>query len=120
MKPKEMFALTGIPVFIASLCCLAPVVLVALGITTVAAGASLTNVLDGQYRWAFNLVAVISLMVSIAYYFRRKGVCTLDQVKKHRNEIINKTLLVIIIGYVSYYLFFNVFLTYVGHLLKIW
>ncbi len=115
-----MFALTGIPVFIASLCCLAPVVLVALGLTTVAAGASLTNVLDGQYRWAFNLVALVSLIIAMIYYFRRKGVCTLDQVKRHRNEIINKSLLIAIISYVAYYLFFNIFLTYVGHILKIW
>jgi hypothetical protein len=117
---KEFFKLTWVPVLIASLCCLAPIVLVALGISTVAFGTSLTNVLDGHYRWAFQLAGVAALAVSLIIYFRRRGVCTLDQVKRHRNEIINKTLLVLIVGIIGYYLFFNLLLTFIGRLLKLW
>lgn len=119
-KIKEVLAVTGIPVLVASLCCLAPVVLVAAGVSTVAFGISLTNVLDGQYRWVFQLAGVAGLAASIVIYFRHRGVCTLDQAKKHRNEIINKVLLFGISGIVFYYLFFGVFLTWVGRLLKLW
>jgi amino acid transporter len=117
---KDIFRITGIPVLVASLCCLAPVVLVAVGISTLAFAASLTNLLDVHYRLVFILAGFISLAVSLVLYFRKRGVCTLDQVKKHRNEIINKTLLSLIGGLILYFLFFNVFLQIVGHSLKIW
>ena len=117
---KDLLKVTGIPVIIASLCCLAPIVLVALGVSTVAFGISLTNVLDGQYRWVFNIVGIAALIISTIYYFRKKGVCTLDHVKKRRNEIINKVLLFTISAGIIYYLFFNIFLTWVGRLLKLW
>jgi len=117
---KEFLKLTWVPVLIASLCCLAPIILVALGISTVAFGISLTNVLDGQFRWAFQLAGVAALAISLVIYFRRRGVCTLDQVKRHRNEIMNKTLLALIAGIIGYYLFFNILLTFIGRLLKLW
>jgi hypothetical protein len=117
---KDMLKLTGLPVLVASLCCLAPVVLVAAGVSTVAFGISLTNILDGQYKWAFQLAGALALAVSLVMYFRKRGVCTLDQAKKHRNEIINKTLLALIVGLVGYHLFFNIFLTWAGVQLKLW
>jgi hypothetical protein len=121
MKPmKDFFKLTWIPVLIASLCCLAPIILVAAGISTVAFGISLTNVLDGRFRWAFQLAGVAALAVSLVIYFRKRGICTLNQLKRHRNEIINKTILVLIIGAVGYFLFFNVLLTFIGRQLKLW
>ena len=119
-KFKELIGITGLPVLIASLCCLAPVVLVALGLSTASFAASLTGVLDGQYRWAFILVGIAALVASLVFYFRKKGVCTLDHVKKRRNEIINKILLSVIVASIAYYLFFFVFITYVGRILKIW
>lgn len=119
-KVKELFQITGIPVFIASLCCLAPVVLVVAGISTVAFAASLTNLLDGQYRWLFVLLGIISLATSLVLYFRKRGICTLDQALKKRNEIINKTLLSLIGGGIIYYLFFFVFIQWAGRILNIW
>ena len=117
---KELFKLTGIPVLIASLCCLVPIVLVAAGISTLAFGISLTNILAGRYQWAFQLAGLVALAISIIMYFRSRGVCTIDQAKKHRNEILNKTLLALIAGAVGYYLFFYVFLTWIGRLFKLW
>src|SRR5687767_3377439 len=111
---KDLFKITGLPILIASLCCLAPIVLVALGISTLAFGISLTNLLDGQYKWAFQLAGVMSLGVSLIVYFRTRGICTLDQAKKQRNEIINKTLLALIASLIGYYLFFDIFLGWWG------
>ncbi len=118
--PKGLLKLTGLPILIASLCCLVPIVLVAAGVSTVAFGISLTNVLDGRYRWAFQIAGALALTISIVMYFRKRGVCTLDQVRRHRNEIINKTALVVIVGTIGYLLFFGVILTWVGQLLKLW
>lgn len=120
MSIKELFKVTGIPVFLASLCCLAPIVLVVLGLSTVSFAASLTNILDGKYQWVFDLVGLIGLSISLVLYFRNRGICTIDQAKKHRDEIINKTLLALIAGLVLYYIFFYVILSSLGQHLRIW
>lgn len=120
MNAKELFSLTGLPVFIASLCCLTPIVLVLFGLSTVAFAASLSNLLDGQYRLVFIAAGLITLTTSLIFYFRKKGICTIDQAQKHRTEIINKVLLVGITTVISYILFFIVFLGWIGRLLNIW
>lgn len=120
MKLKELFNLTGIPIFIASLCCLAPIVLVLLGLSTVSVAAALTEVLDGKYQWAFILLGLILFGISLIFYFRDRGVCTLDQVKKHQNEIINKVLLTLVFSVVGYLIFFDLILGLVGRILGIW
>lgn len=120
MRFRDFFNLSGSPIFIASLCCITPIVLVLLGISTVAFAAALTNLLEGQYKWAFILAGVITLTLSLIFYYRKKGICTIDQAIKARREIINKTMLVLIVTIVGYILFFEVFLGYVGRALKIW
>ncbi len=117
---RDYLKLTGIPVLIASLCCVAPVVLVAAGISTVSFAAGLSGLLDGQFRWAFILAGIVAFTYSLVMYFRKRGICTLDQAKKHRNEIINKVILAGVVGIVLYHLFFNLFLTWAGRILKIW
>ncbi len=119
-KIQKLIQLAGLPVFVASLCCLAPIVLVALGLSTVSFAVSLTNVLDGQYRWLFDLAGVGLLAVGLVVYFRRRGICTLDQARRHRNEIINQVLLATIVAAVGYYVFFFVLLGWLGRLLKLW
>ena len=120
MRFKEILSLGGLPIFIASLCCLTPIILVLFGISSIAFAASLTNVLDGQYRWAFILAGILTLIISLIIYYRRKGICTIDQAVKHKNEIINKTILILIVTGVGYFIFFDVFLNYVGKILQIW
>ena len=120
MKLREILTLSWLPVIIASLCCLAPIILVLFGLSSLTFAISLTNILDGQYRWAFIFAGLITLIISLVIYFRKRGVCTLDQAKKHRNEIINKVLLVLIISVVAYLLFFYVILGFVGQTLHLW
>lgn len=120
MKLRELFNLTGLPIFIASLCCLTPIILVLFGLSSLSFAISLSNLLDGQYRWAFILAGVVSVIISLIIYFRKKGICTIDQVQKHRNEIINKVLLVLIVGVIGYILFFIIFLGYIGRILELW
>lgn len=120
MKLKDLLHLTGLPIFIASLCCLAPIILVLFGLGSVVFAISLTDLLDGKYRWLFILVGLAALIVSLIIYFRKRGVCTIDQAVRHKNEIINKVLLVLIITAIGYFLFFYIFLGYIGRILKIW
>ena len=119
MQLKELFNLTGLPIFIASLCCLTPIILVLFGLSTLTFAISLSNILDGQYRWVFILAGLLLLTASLVSYFRKRGICTIDQVKKQRNEIMNKVLLVLIVAIIGYVLFLIIFLGSLGRLLSL-
>jgi len=120
MKLKDIIKLTSPSIFLASLCCLAPIVLVLLGVSTVSAAAALTNVLDGQFLWLFILIGIVTLILSLVIYFRKKGICTLDQVKREKNKVINTVIIVVTSSVIGFYLFFYVFLAEIGKVLKIW
>lgn len=120
MKIKDILKISSPSIFLASLCCLAPIVLVLLGVSTVSAAAALTNVMDGQFLWLFILIGIVTLILSLVMYFRKKGICTLDQVKKEKNKIINTVLIVGISSVIGFYLFFYVLLAEIGKALKIW
>lgn len=121
MKIKELLKVSGFPVVFASLCCLTPLVLVLFGLSTVAFASSLADVLYGQYKWVFRTIGFILLTISIIIYFRKqKGICTIDEAKKRRREIINTTLVFIIAGIVGYIFFLYVVVHYGGVFLGIW
>ena len=117
---KELFKITGIPVLFASLCCLSPIILLLFGIGTVSYAASLTDLLYGQYKWIFRGVGLILLAVSLVIYFRKKKICTIDQVKKRKNEVINTILVVLISAVVAYVVWLYVIVHYWGVFLNIW
>lgn len=120
MKLRDLLNLTGLPILIASLCCLTPIILVLFGFSSLAFAISLTNLLEGQYQWLFIMIGVLTLSTSLTVYFRKRGVCTLDQVKRHRNEIINKVIISLLVAGIGYSIFFYIFLDYVGKLLMLW
>ncbi|MEX0649782.1 MAG: hypothetical protein WD200_02190 [Candidatus Andersenbacteria bacterium] len=118
---KELFKITWFPVLIASLCCFAPVILVLFGLSTVAFAASLSDFLYGQYKWWFRLVGLLLLAASLVVYLRRsKGICTINQAKQRRNEIINLAFIVLSVSVVGYILWLYVIVELIGHLLGIW
>ncbi len=80
---------------IAGLCCLTPIVLVMLGLATVSVAADLGNVLYGEYRWVFRGTALAFLAVGLLFYFRKRGICTLDQARHQRHRILNVSLVVL-------------------------
>lgn len=120
MKLKEIFKVASLPVLFASMCCLSPIILVLLGVSTVTVAASLTDVLYGEYKWAFRALGLLLLAGSIVLYFRRQGVCTLDQAKRERNRIINVVLSTLIAGILGYLFFLYVVVHYAGVWLNIW
>lgn len=120
-KIKEILKITSIPVFLASLCCLSPIILVLLGVSTISFAGSLTDVLYGQYKWIFRIFGILALFGSLAFYlYRKKGVCTIDEVKKRRNEIINYVALSLVAGVLGYMFFLYVVVHYIGVWLNIW
>jgi len=94
LKIKELFKIVWLPVLFSSLCCLSPLVLVMFGLVTVSFASSLSDTLYGDYKWLFRGFGLALFALSIYYYIRKqKGICTLDQVKRKKNEIINIVLL---------------------------
>jgi hypothetical protein len=123
MKNKilELLKITGIPVVLASLCCLSPVVLVLLGVSTVSFASSLADTFYGEYKWVFRGVGMLALIGSLAFYLRRtKGICTIDDVVRRRNEVINYLALTVIAGVLGYIFFLYVVVHYLGVWLMLW
>lgn len=116
-----MLQISSVPAVIASLCCLTPVVLVLLGLSTVSFASSLADTLYGDYKWYFRVVGIVSLLIAAVVYLRRvKGICSIDQAKKRRNEVINIISLILISGVVAYLFFLYVVVHVVGAALELW
>lgn len=96
-------ALAGL---IGGLCCLTPVVLVLLGLASISVAADLGNVLYGEYSWWFRSAALGFIVLGLVVYFRRKGICTLDQARRERNRLLNTSLVVLIFA-VGIYIFWT-------------
>jgi hypothetical protein len=101
---KGIFVLSGLAALVGGLCCLTPVVLVLIGLASISVAASLGNVLYGDYHWEFRLAALFFLVLALILYFRRRGICTLDEARRQRHRIINTSLVVLIFA-VGVYIF---------------
>ncbi|MBM3230546.1 hypothetical protein FJZ22_02740 [Candidatus Pacearchaeota archaeon] len=120
MDWKELLKITGIPVFLASLCCVAPLVLVLLGLSTVSFATSLADTLYGDYKWVFRGIGILALSGSLFLYFRNKGICTLDQVRRKRIYVLNILLVTFIVSVLGYVVWLYVIVHYLGVWQGIW
>ena len=121
MNIKEIFKISSLPVIVASLCCLSPVVLVLFGIGTVSFASSLADTFYGDYKWFFRAAGIMAMVISLLIYFRRtKGICTIDDVKRRRNEVINIVAITVVTCVVGYIFFLYVVVHYIGVGLNIW
>ena len=121
MKLKEILKITWLPVVGASFCCLSPIILVLLGLGSVSFAASLAGTFYGEYKWVFRVFGLLLLLASLLWYFTKvKGVCTLDEAKRRKNEIINTVILTLIAGLIGYMVFLYVIVHYLGVWLNIW
>ena len=117
---KELLKLSGIPVLFASMCCLSPLLLFVFGVATLTTASSLTDLFYGQYVWWFRGLGLFLFSIFMVLYFRKKGICTLDQAKRKRNQILNTTLLTLLIAVLLYLFFLYVVVHYAGVWLNIW
>jgi heme exporter protein D len=121
MKIKEMFSISWAPVVVASLCCLSPIIVVLAGVGTVSFATSLADTLYGDYKWLFRIAGLIALAIAVVLYLRRKkGICTLDDAKRRKGEIINIAVIALTAGILGYIVFLYVILHYAGVFLNIW
>ena len=122
---KSLIKLISGSALIASMCCLPSVVLVLFGLASVSSAAALSDTLywgDDGFGWfrPMMLIAALSFaVIGLIIHFRSKGICTIDQAKRERRKIINTSLLVLIISYLTYLLFNYVILTEIGILLDL-
>jgi membrane-bound ClpP family serine protease len=119
-KIKDSLKIASLPVLFASLCCLSPLLLFVFGLASVSVAASMADVFYGTYKWAFRGVGLILLIIGLVMYFRKKNICTFDEVKKHRTKVINTVLLTLFIGVIGYMFFLYVVVHYWGVFLGIW
>jgi hypothetical protein len=120
-KITDIVRLSRVPVVLASLCCLSPVILVLLGVSTVSFASSLADTLYGDYKWVFRIVGLVTLAGALVLYLRReKGICTINEAVRRRNEIINYLALTLIAGVVGYIFFLYVVVHYIGKWMNLW
>ena len=105
---RGVLVISALAGLIGGLCCVTPIVLVLLGLASITVAADIGNVLYGDYRWIFRLVALAFMAMALWFYFRRRGICTLDQARRERNRIINTSLVVLIFA-VAIYIFWTYF-----------
>ena len=122
---KSLIKLISTSTIIASMCCLPSIVLVMFGFASVSSAAALSDTLywgTGGYWWfrpTMLGLASLFVVIGLVMYFRNRGICTLDDVKRQRRKVVNTSLLVIVITYLWYLLFNYVILTEIGILFGI-
>ena len=120
MVIREAFRVATVPAIIASLCCLSPVLLFSAGIVSLSAATELADVLYGEYRWVFRGAGLVMLAVFLLSYFRKKKVCSLDEVKRRRNEVINTIIIAVVVAVLLYIVFLYGVVELLGIALSIW
>ena len=117
---RSLWRLIGGSAFMASMCCFPSVVLVFFGLASVSTAAALSDDLYWGYNglgWFRPLLLVASAMmviVGLIVYFRKEGICTLDEAKRQRQRVINTSLFVGTLTVALYILFNFVILTELG------
>ena len=106
--------------FLASMCCFPSIVLVMFGLASISSAAALSNDLywgTNGMGWFRPLVLVLStllVLIGLVMYFRKEGICSLDEARRQRKRILNTSLLVLSLSLVSYIVFNFVILTEIG------
>lgn len=100
---------------LASMCCFPSVVLVMFGLASVSTAAALSDTLYwGPFRYWLYLATAIFLTYGLVRYFRADGICTLDDVKRERQKVINTSLLVVTTTIVVYLIWNYIILEILG------
>ena len=102
MKFTQVFKLSFPAAIVASLCCLSPLVFVLFGASATSFGVLLFTKTLGPYEWVFFLCGAVLFGGSLVVYFRSRGVCTLDQARARRREVLNTALLVTVVALVVF------------------
>ena len=101
---RPLTKLVALSAVTASLCCLPSVIWVMLaGSSAIVAADQLSN--DLYYSWvryALYMVSLSMLSYGLVVYFRNRGVCTLDDVRREKRRVINTSLAVFTAAILTY------------------
>ena len=117
---KSLWRWIGGSAFLASMCCFPSVVLVFFGLASVSSAAALSNDLYwgtngmGWFRPVLSAVSVLLVVAGLVVYFRSEGICSIDEAKRQRKRIVNTSVVVLSLAFVSYIVFNFVILTELG------
>lgn len=106
-QKKSLFQDIGLGAVAASIgwgCCISPLVLLFLGLTTVSGALALDSLLYGQYHWVFLLAAAVSLVIAVYFNLRRKKACSISGVKRQKTMILVMSLSMVTVYLVWSYL----------------
>ena len=122
---RSLWKLIGGSAFMASMCCFPSVVLVFFGLASISTAAALSDNLYWGYNgmgWFRPLLLIASTMmvvVGLVVYFRKEGICSLDEAKRQRQRVINTSLFVGTFTVALYIVFNYVILTELGIALEL-
>ena len=122
---RSLWKLIGGSAFMASMCCFPSVVLVLFGLASVSTAAALSDNLYWGYNgmgWFRPLLLIASTMmvvVGLVVYFRKEGICSLNEAKRQRQRVINTSLFVGTFTVALYIVFNYVILTELGIALEL-
>ena len=85
-------------------CCVTPVVLVLLGLSSVSAAISLGNTLYYDYGWYFRGAALLLAGIGVYIHLKKRNACSLQGAKSNR-----KTIAVVFVSMVAVYFGFLFF-----------
>ena len=117
---KSMWRWIGGSAFLASMCCFPSIVLVMFGLASVSSAAALSDDLywgtNGMAWFRPALVALSTVLVTIGLvlYFRKDGICTMDEARRQRKRIFNTSLVVFTLSTLTYIVFNFIILTELG------
>ena len=117
---KSLWKWIGGSAFLASMCCFPSVILVLFGLASVSSAAALSNDLYwgtngmGWFRPLLRSLSAALVSLGLVLYFRKDGICTLDEAKRQRKRIVNTSLLVFLLFAVTCIVFNFVILTEIG------
>ena len=105
---RPLASLVALSAVTASMCCLPSVIWVLFaGSSAIVAADQLSNNLYYSWvRYALYAVSLSMVAIGLVIYFRKRGVCSLDDVKKERRKVLNTSLAVFTASIIAY-LFWN-------------
>tara|TARA_Y100000590_G_C15318522_1_gene863040 strand:+ start:122 stop:523 length:402 start_codon:yes stop_codon:yes gene_type:complete len=113
---RPLASLVALSAITSSMCCLPSVVWVLFaGSSAIVAADNLSN--DLYYSWvrlALYCLSLAMLCIGLAIYFRNRGICTLEDAKKHNRRVINTSLAVFTATVVTYLIWNFVILEVIG------
>jgi len=113
---SSLVPIIGLSTITASLCCLPSVIWVLFaGSSAIVAANTLSETLYySPFRYFLYLISFIMISLALITYFRKRGICTLDDAKKNQRRIINTSLAVFTITIISFLIWNYVILEIIG------